>query len=337
MSRKKAPCVDLRTDVLKDERFEVLGEIAGYNRYEAIGRMSALWAWCIDRGLKDAPDGSDGYVVAEPIALRFLGTRGIAALLADGCDELALGVRQSDGRLYLRGTSEYVAARRARQETASAGGRARSESQRDDHGRFVGEPTHIQPTAGAAPAVSSIYGTNLQPTPASSSSSSPSGSDLSPPARAIPPSTEPSTNPLAGRLQLRRRLFTEIWGHAAGKHREARIAGIDPHARDCWGSMPDARSAEALFARIDELTEGDAPDWNRAAEVIRNRVDVAFAEAQHKHKHLAFCTPMRLWDPKSFSIAKDLSPEQVAQPPRAPPGRQQASVHEKPRAIKTFT
>jgi hypothetical protein len=40
LTAKKAPCVDMKTDVHKDPRFEVLGELAGYNKYEAIGRCT---------------------------------------------------------------------------------------------------------------------------------------------------------------------------------------------------------------------------------------------------------------------------------------------------------
>jgi hypothetical protein len=148
----------------------------------------------------------------------------------------------------------------------------------------------------------------------------------------------PPSTPAGDRAFRRRKLHGESWLYAAGKFREARTAGIDPHARDCWGSMPPAAGAEAqaLFARIDELTEGDAPDWDRAAETIRNRVDVAFAEARAKHKHLQFCTPMRMWAEQSFAIAKDLSPAQVAQPSRAPP-RSSSTPTEPARPMKTFT
>lgn len=145
MTAKKAPCIDVRTDVHKDERFAMLGDLAGYNRYEAIGRMHALWSWCRDRGLQDTIDDVDGYAVSEPVVRRFLGPDGVAAILADGCDELALAVRIAGGLLYLRGTSEYVAAARAHAITSRAGGRARAEAGRDQSGRYVGSTTDVQP------------------------------------------------------------------------------------------------------------------------------------------------------------------------------------------------
>ncbi len=173
---KKAPCVDVRTDVHKDERFAVLGDLAGYNRYEAIGRMHALWSWCIDRGLQDAPEELDGYVVSEAVVRRFLGVQGIEAVLGGGCDDFALGVRLDDGRIYLRGTSEYVAAARSRIATAKAGGDARARGPRDQaSGRYVVENTNTQlgpqPQSSWTPAVG-----QLTPASSSSSSSSPSPS-----------------------------------------------------------------------------------------------------------------------------------------------------------------
>lgn len=143
----------------------------------------------------------------------------------------------------------------------------------------------------------------------------------------------------AARATARRKLHGESWSYAAKKHREARAAGIDPHARDCWGVMPDASSVEsqALFARIDELTNADQPDWERAAEIIRNRVDVAFAEAKAKQQGLKYCTPMRMWHQDSFAIAKDLSPAQVAELPRPRAGPSAAAAEEQPRRFKTHT
>lgn len=199
---KRAPCVDIRTDALKDERFEVLSELGGYNRFEAIGRMFALWAWCHDRGLKDAPDDSDGYAVSEAIVRRFLGPDGVKAILADGCDELALGAaRDVDGLIYLKGTSDYVAVLRARRVVAVVGGRARATAARTSAGRFAGprldectedhedaelddafdsrpnvSPTTIdQPPTTRTPAGDPA---DNQPTPASSSSSSSSSSQI---------------------------------------------------------------------------------------------------------------------------------------------------------------
>lgn len=139
---KRAPFVAVRTDIRKEERVLVIADIGGYNRHEAIGRLVDMWAWCADRKLEDAPDGSDSYAVPEPVIRRFLGPRGVEAILGDGCDELALGERRLDGLIALRGTSETVLALRGNVRTASAGGRARVDVDPPrSAGRFVSGDT----------------------------------------------------------------------------------------------------------------------------------------------------------------------------------------------------
>lgn len=156
---KRAPCVDMRTDVHKDERFACLADVAGFagGRYEAIGRMHALYSWCVDRKLKDAPDESDGYVVSAAVVCRFLGPSGVRALTADGCDELALGREFEPGRYYLRGTGEYVSAMRGLNRFAVAGGVGRLNGAVRINGKFVADPTITpavsQPQTSREPAV----------------------------------------------------------------------------------------------------------------------------------------------------------------------------------------
>lgn len=149
---KRAPYVAVRTDVVKDEAFAMLADLAGCNWDEAFGRWFRLCAFCRDRGLRDAPDGCRGYAVHDAVVRRFLGPRGVEAILGDDCDALALGERFGDGLIYLRGTSETVAALRAHAATSAAGGVARACGNRDTLGRFsteesVAETTLIQPEA----------------------------------------------------------------------------------------------------------------------------------------------------------------------------------------------
>lgn len=239
MSAKKAPCVDVRTDVHKDVRFEVLGELAGYNRFEALGRMHALWSWCIDRGLQDAPEHMDGYVVSEAVVRRFLGPNGVTAILADGCDEFALGSTE-DGMIYLRGTSDYVADRRARAVVASAGGAARAASSRDQGGRFVAVTTNVQP--GRQPAPSSkpaVEPAADQPTPASSSSSSPSESQNSLAAHAIPPSTGYDQDSAADRRMLAETTYARIADARDSIAAELGLRSVVPMPRK-WGANEPA-------------------------------------------------------------------------------------------------
>ncbi len=102
MARRAAPFVAVRTDIRKEERVRFIADHAGYNDDEAIGKLVRMWSWCTDRGLEDAPDDCDGYAVPDAVVLRFLGPRGVAAILGDGCDELAMGARRHDGLIQLR-------------------------------------------------------------------------------------------------------------------------------------------------------------------------------------------------------------------------------------------
>jgi uncharacterized phage protein (TIGR02220 family) len=251
---KRAPCVNLRTDVHKDERFAALAQIAGFSRYEAVGRMHALWSWCIDRGLRDAPDGCDGYVVSAGVVRQFLGQSGEMALTAEGCDELALGVQVSSGRYYLRGTSEYVQARRQLVATSTAGGQARSRAERQK-GRFVGNATIDQPAASRTPADSPA---DSSPQPADIPAETPAGTSV------LPSSFFQEENTLSGKpdrvLDFARAAVAEI----------NRLAGTSfefdsKSARDMARSLLKAKHTEAdalavIHSKRDWL---DKPDMRR--------------------------------------------------------------------------
>lgn len=142
MAQKRAPFIAVETDLTKDERPALIADLGGYNVYEARGRLITLWSWCADRRLKDAPDDCDGYAVPEAVVKRFLGPDGVRGILGDGCDELALGARRSDGLIYLRGTNATVASFRAMATWSAAGGRARSEGAGRSAGKFVSSNTN---------------------------------------------------------------------------------------------------------------------------------------------------------------------------------------------------
>lgn len=147
----KAPFVAMQTDLPKEVRVELIAEITGHDRDAVLGKLFRLWAWCTDRGLLDAPDDCDGYAVPERVIRQFLGERGVEAMLGDGCDELALGERRSDGLIYLRGTHETVSRLRALRSTAVTGGRsAAGGNRRGAGGRFVSNQQFDQPTVQPA-------------------------------------------------------------------------------------------------------------------------------------------------------------------------------------------
>jgi len=145
MPERRAPFIAIQTDIRKDERVNVIADVAGYNRHEAMGRLLDLWCWCADRKLDDAPVDCEGYAVPDAVVRRFLGARGVEAILGDDCDELALGARRPDGLIVLRGTESTVRALRGWAKTAAAGGRARATAAgRTRGGQFVGSATESQ-------------------------------------------------------------------------------------------------------------------------------------------------------------------------------------------------
>lgn len=329
-ARKKAPCVDLRTDVHKDERFAALAQIAGFNRYEAIGRMHALWSWCIDRGLIDAPLEFDGYVVPERVVRQFLGESGVAALLAEGCDELALGVEVSGGRYYLRGTSGYVGERRRLLRTSQAGGLARTNGPRDG-GRFVGANTNDQPTGSSGQSVAAR--TNDQPQSTGSPATvQPQSQPLTsqdssqPPART---SDLPSSLIyIRERHQDTGRVCRDTWQYASQCHTALRQSGIDTSS-PVWSPMPDANHPgwQLLLDRACELLVMDS--GSEAIGKCRHRVDVAVAMAK-RDSTLRWFNPVQLFKAESFAIgcamSIDAASEKQTKPNQRPAEKPRRSV-----------
>jgi hypothetical protein len=101
--------VRLEDAAFGDARIETLGQIAGYNRYEALGRMAHLWRWCTDRAT---------YVVSEAVVRGCLGPQGVEALL-----ESDLGERV-EGGIRVRGTVGRVEWLDVKRKAGQAGGEA---------------------------------------------------------------------------------------------------------------------------------------------------------------------------------------------------------------------
>jgi hypothetical protein len=230
MSDRRAPFVAVRTDVRKDERVSVIADVGGYNRYEALGRLVDLWCWCADRKLEDAPEDCEGYAVPEAVTRRFLGSRGVEAILGDGCDELALGERRPDGLIYLRGTSETVRGLRRYAQTTVAGGHARASGAERDNGRFVSEHTIDQRHAGVHASIE----------PASSqhpTSEPPAQTSVDPRSKILDPeSGDPPLSPLGGPIDSPRKAAlkatptTELppgWQPRPEERTKARELGVD--------------------------------------------------------------------------------------------------------------
>lgn len=251
----RAPFVAVRTDIRKEERVLVIADIAGYSRHEALGRLIDMWSWCTDRGLDDAPDDCEGYAVSDAVVRRFMGLRGVEALLGNDCDELALGSRRSDGLIYLRGTSDTVSRLRALRSSASAGGRARSEvsQSKGRDGRFVGKRTKAP--AGRVPSTSQTGAVNQ---PASSQPPA-SSSEIPDPRSQIPdPIEELSLSPQTAPRPREQSAHARV------------VAAFDAHYAERNGCKPtwDAKRGRM----VSDLLKKQHPD-----ELIR-RIVVLFTD-----------------------------------------------------------
>ena len=108
-----------------DPRFERLGALAGYNQYEALGRMVRVWGWCTDREVDviSACDLAIFLAVATDVAATVLVESGLGSL-AEG------GVRVKG----CRGRTEWLSKLRV---GGKKGGRARAGSAKRVNGRFA--------------------------------------------------------------------------------------------------------------------------------------------------------------------------------------------------------
>lgn len=119
--------VRIEAAAFADFRFEMLGELAGYDRYSALGRMAHLWSTCTDR---------ETDVLSEGLVRACLGPRGVDAIVA-----AELGERV-EGGIRVKGAGPerigWLGDHRAR---SVAGGRARAASAaRAAGGRFTSQP-----------------------------------------------------------------------------------------------------------------------------------------------------------------------------------------------------
>ncbi len=75
--------VRIEAGAFSDQRYELLGQLAGYSRFEALGRMAHLWSVCTELGCA---------VVSESRIKACLGLAG-----ADAIVEAELGERTEGG------------------------------------------------------------------------------------------------------------------------------------------------------------------------------------------------------------------------------------------------
>lgn len=280
MSRsKRAPFLAIRTDIVKDESFSVLADVGGYSRDEALGRMIRLWAFCRDRVLEDAPDDCDGYAVSEAVIRRFLGPRGVEAILGEGCAAFALGSVFRDGLIFLRGTSDDVGRLRDLHRTRSAGGQARAAGDRDDTGRWLPAGVNVgdltKPDSATHPEQSHpdllptvVETTNIQHPHQQDTSRPPAGHQLEPADLRIQILEERASAPRtrrvpSGPLQV-------VISHFQDRSESATGVPYDPSCAECanLARLVKKRGPNDAIARVNRLFDGRGPDWLQAPFTI---------------------------------------------------------------------
>lgn len=172
--------VRLEDAAFGDARIETLGQIAGYNRYEALGRMAHLWRWCTDRAT---------YVVSEAVVRGCLGPQGVEALL-----ESELGERV-EGGIRVRGTVGRVEWLDVKRKASAAGGEAtkalKLSKSAESKPRWSHKPATAKPQASHAEATTKPDGSPLSLTLSLTPSLSPDSDLAQPPAAPIASSTAP--------------------------------------------------------------------------------------------------------------------------------------------------
>lgn len=314
--------VTVRAKAFGDSRIVFLAKLLGCSWNDAFIRLIRLWSVCAEQQT-DKPEVRHIRACLEDIqGEKHLVESGLGDTIADpnlvvvrvrGCDETDWYY----AKLELEGQAE---AGRARAATAI----------RDARGRFVdpGGDRSSQTPASLSPDSDLISG---------------SGSDL--PASKLPESggeivraergslADQHTVRIAGRsnADLRNKLVNAAWNYAALVHTQLKSDGIDPNARNVWSGTNIAEARKMLVAIVADMTQGDEPNWKAAEDTIRNRVDVAAAEARRDHKAgqqaaLRWFTPMRMWDAKSFARGAELTPEQAGTPRHQAGERQSTST-----------
>lgn len=136
-----AASVRIEDEAFCDPRFDVLGALCGYNRYEAMGRMAHVWRYCTERNTD---------ILAAAIVNAILGFGGSAAIVtAELGEQLELGIRIRGS--HGRRREWHHELQQARQ---LAGLKRVAGAKRDEKGRLVSSstPADVQHTSSTHPA-----------------------------------------------------------------------------------------------------------------------------------------------------------------------------------------
>ena len=314
--------------IARDTRIDRLAKLCGWSRRETRACLEDIWALCYDRvvpylpaedievtALRDAispPACPEGFIAA----LRKVG-------LARDATASDRNFTRKDGtrvpwpdqnwrdRLYMAGAGERVGYLLTKRSAGSEGGIKSGESRRSKTKQSFDSASSKTQARGNPP--DPVPDSAPDPVPDQIPEYSPARDQAvrepdatPPPAPILPASRE--------RAELKRRLIGRAWTLGAEAFLRIQAEGIDQEAPNGWSGMPDASSPPMVNLRaiLDGLLVGDRPDFEAAEAKIANRIAVAEAEARAMSPASArYMTPARIWNRESFSIAVDLSPEQV--------------------------
>lgn len=125
-------------EAFTDPRIEILAALAGYSRYEALGRLAHLWSYCTGRGL---------YQVSAQIVDLFIGSSGAFV-------QSELGELEPSGLIRVRGTAgriEWIERLRANSLRGGLANKRRLEAVRGFDGSQADSQLDSQSQARAKP------------------------------------------------------------------------------------------------------------------------------------------------------------------------------------------
>lgn len=135
--------VRIEASAFADPRIDLLGQLAGYSRFEALGRLAHLWSTCTERQL---------YVVPEAIIRATIGPAGVQHMLdADLAEPV-------DGGYRIRGLAGRIEWLGELREKRARAGQARQKGASRDHmGRMLAHnsPAHAGDMLSTSPAPAS--------------------------------------------------------------------------------------------------------------------------------------------------------------------------------------
>lgn len=221
--------VRIESAAFSDPRIDLLGQLAGYSRYEALGRLAHLWSACTEKQL---------HVASESLVRACIGPAGVQHMLDSEMAERVDGglrIKGTDGRIEWLGDLSSKRQHAGRERAAKAA--------RDARGRLLSStpPAHA---GHAGPSTSSTHQHPSSTPPAQSS--------------ALTPTSTSTNTPVA----------ESISGHAPATP-DAEKAKPGPRRRQMPADWMPARSAANLAAESVATARGislgleltKAKDW----------------------------------------------------------------------------